>query len=535
MNLKISLLLFCLLTGTISVTAQYKSFTTHLPVVHINTNGKQIVDEPKILADMGIIWNGEGKENHTNAQYNHYNGKIGIEIRGSSSQMFPKKSYGFETRDENGADIDFPLLGLPEEEDWILYAPYSDKSLIRNVLTFALASRLGHYVPRCRFVELFINKEYWGIYVLMEKIKRENTRVDIATLNPDETEGEDLTGGYIVKIDKTTGSGGDGWYSKYKNANGNTTFYQFEVPADDEIVAEQRNYIQNYIDEFEDAVYNRKFEGEGSYRNYIDVLSFIDFILVSELTKNVDAYRLSTFLHKDKGGKLNAGPIWDFNLAYGNADYLDAWNTYNFQIHAEMQGDHWGNPFWWPALWGDRLFVNQMKCRWNEMRENAWSNQQIFEVADSLVAAMGSAVTRNFDRWSVLGQYVWPNYYVGASHEAEVNWMYNWLESRLWWLDANLPGKCGEDVPEIVDEFAVNIFPNPFSTRLHLDVASDVNVKLTLNLYNVNGSLMKSVPFSVVKGEQSFPINTDNLPGGLYIYVLEKHDVVIQKGKLVKY
>ncbi|MFW5773609.1 MAG: CotH kinase family protein [Tangfeifania sp.] len=536
MNMKFNFVLFVLFAGPFLTLGQSSFFSTKLPVVHIHTNGKEIVDEPKILVDMGIIWNGEGQMNQTSGEYNHYNGKIGIEIRGSSSQMFPKKSFGFETRDENGADIDFPLLGLPEEEDWILYAPYSDKTLIRNVLTFSLAAHLGHYVTRCRFVELFINDEYWGVYVLMEKIKRENTRVDIATLNPDETEGEDLTGGYIVKIDKTTGSGGDGWHSKYENANGKSTYYQYEVPDDEEIVAEQKNYIQNYIDDFEDAVYYKKFEGEGSYRDYIYVLTFIDFILISELTKNVDAYRLSTFFSKDKGGKLSAGPIWDFNLAYGNADYLNAWNTYGFQIHKKLEGDYWGNPFWWPGLWEDGTFVDQMKCRWKEMREKAWSNPQIFEIADSLVDAVGAgAITRNFNRWPVLDKYVWPNYYVGPTHDAEIKWMKNWLESRLWWLDSNLPGNCGEDVPELIDEFEATVYPGHFSSGFNLKVASDVNVTLTLKLFNSCGSLIKTIPFSVVEGEQEFSINTDHLPGGLYIYALEKEYEIIQKGKLVKY
>jgi len=317
---RILVFIIVLLTGG-SILAQNQSFSSKLPLVFIDTNGRQIPDEPKILVDMGIVWNGQGKENHTSDDFNHYFGKVGIEIRGSSSQMFPKKSYGFETSNQAGEDVDFQILGLPEEEDWILYAPYSDKTLIRNVLTFSLAKPLGHYTSRCRFVELFLNEEYQGIYVLMEKIKREDTRVDIAKLN----------------------------------------------------------------------------------------------------------------------------------------------------------------------------------------------------------------------RWPVLGQYVWPNYYVGTSHQDEVNWLKNWLEDRLWWLDANLPGQCGEDVPGIVEEFAASVYPSPFNSELKLEVASDVSITLTLKLFNANGSLVESIPFSVVIGEQEFSMNTEHLPSGLYIYSLQKHNVVIQKGKLVKY
>ena len=153
--------------GTLISAAQNKSFITNLPIVYIDTYGSDIQDEPKIKARMEIAWHENGDENSTSDPRVHFNGNIKIEIRGSSSQMFPKKSYGFELKDEFDQDMDFPLLGMPEEEDWILYAPYSDKSLIRNVLTFTLASQISDvYVPRCRFVELFVNEKYEGVYVL---------------------------------------------------------------------------------------------------------------------------------------------------------------------------------------------------------------------------------------------------------------------------------------------------------------------------------------------------------------------------------
>ncbi len=120
----------------VSSSAQITHFSSGLPLVYINTNGEEIRDEPKIQAEMGIVWNEAGELNEAGSEFNHFQGNVGIEIRGSSSQMFPKKSFGFELHDELGEDMDFPLLGMPEEEDWILYAPYSDKSLIRNVLTF---------------------------------------------------------------------------------------------------------------------------------------------------------------------------------------------------------------------------------------------------------------------------------------------------------------------------------------------------------------------------------------------------------------
>jgi len=156
-----------------SPTFSQVSFTSsNLPLIVINTYGQSIPDDPKIVADMGIIWDTSGKRNTLNDPMNNYKGKIGIEIRGSSSQMFPKKSYGFETRSDNVTSADVSLLGLPAENDWVLYAPYTDKTMIRDVLTYTLDAALGHYSPRCRFVELFLNGSYDGVYVLMEKIKR---------------------------------------------------------------------------------------------------------------------------------------------------------------------------------------------------------------------------------------------------------------------------------------------------------------------------------------------------------------------------
>lgn len=527
-------ILAVLLVFVIFAAAQNRQFNSTLPLVFIDTNGRQIPDEPKIMASMGVIWNGDGNMNHTGDPFNHYDGYIAIETRGSSSQGFPKKSYGFETRDEAGEDIDFPLLGLPEEEDWIFYGPYSDKSLIRNALTFTLAQSLGHYASRIRFVELFLNNQYQGIYVLMEKIKRDKVRVDIARLRPEETSGIDLTGGYIIKIDKTTGSRGPGWDSKYRNSNNQPTHYQFEVPAHDEIVGEQKNYIKKFVDEFEDAVYYKRFRGAGSYTEYIDVGSFIDFMLINELSKNIDGYRLSTFLHKDKGDKLKAGPIWDFNLAYGNADYYNGWSPYDFQINAKMPNDGWANPFWWPALWADTAFVNQMKCRWNDLRKDQWSDSRIVAITDSLVAGLGDAVARNFERWPVLGMKVWPNYYVGSTYSDEVSWMKGWLNQRLFHLDSRLPGKCGGTLPSSEKKFAVSVYPNPMIHELKVKIVSPRLMNIRLRLYNATGSVISDEQFPVAEGEEVITIDTRALPRGMYIYEIIKGSETVSKGKVVK-
>lgn len=521
-----------LLTRT--VLSQDREFSTNLPLVFIDTNGRQIPDEPKVLAKMGIIWDEKGGMNHTSGSFDHYNGHISIETRGSTSQGFPKKSYGFETCNELGEDIDFPLLGLPAEEDWIFYGPYSDKSLIRNALTFTLAKSLQGYSSRVRFVELFLNKNYQGIYVLMEKIKREDIRVDIDKLEPHETSGEDLTGGYIIKIDKTTGSGGGGWSSPYSKYNSPNTYYQYEVPAGNELTHEQMAYIKNYVSGFEEAVYNRRFTGNGNYREYIDIYSFIDFTLINEVTKNIDGYRLSTFLHKDRNGKLKAGPIWDFNLAIGNANYYDGWITSGFQVDLHLSGDDWANAFWWKEMWTDTAYVNAMKCRWESLRESSWSDARVVELTDSLVNTLGNAVDRNFQKWKILGKYEWPNYYVANTHHNEIIWMKSWLLNRLAWLDVKIPGNCMGSFPKLPEKLDISLFPNPVQAVLNLKINSPKPEKVTILICNVNGIQVYEKEISIVEGEQSIAVNTGFLSQGVYFYQIIKDYEIFDKGRLVK-
>ena len=414
-----------------------------LPQIVVNTNGEAIVDEPKIVGTMTI----------SKQQQISYDGNIGIEIRGASSQMFPKKSYGFETRDENNEDMDVSLLDLPEEEDWILYAPYSDKSLLRNILIYDISRDMGRYASRSQFVELSINDEYKGVYVFMEKLKRDSERININKLKEDEISGEDLTGGYILKIDKTAGTNvGQGYNdqnsftSQYdpNGANmGQKTYFLYEEPDAEDITMEQKEYISNYVGAFEDALASDDFADPVlGYSAYIDVESFIDFFLLTELTNNVDGYRLSTFMHKDKNGKLNMGPIWDFNLAFGNADYCEGGesNVWAYKFNDRCPGDIWLIPFWWERFLEDPAFVALLKNRWTEIRGGAASNAAIMAKIDgyNTLLTKAGAIEENFNTWSILGTYVWPNKFVGSSHDQEIGYLKDWINDRLSWLDTEI-------------------------------------------------------------------------------------------------
>lgn len=533
---KAAIVLFVLLMVFVQGMGQNQNFDSNLPIVHLNTNGNPIMDEPRIEAEMGIIWNESGINNPFDP-ISHFEGDIKIEIRGSSSQMFDKKSFALELKDELGQDMDFPILGMPPEEDWILYAPYSDKTLIRNVLTFSLASQFSSvYVPRCRFVELFVNKEYEGVYVLMENIKRDSVRVDIANLKPEDISGKELTGGYIIKVDKTTGGGGEGWYSSFTNNNsGARTYYQYEYPKSKEIHQKQKEYIKNYIDAFEEAMRNNDFHPETGYSSFIHKESFMDYMIMNEITKNVDGYRLSTFLHKEKNGKLKAGPIWDFNLGYGNANYYDGWSSYGLQVIEDLGQDRWQNPFWWNTMLSDLQYSHDLKCRWDSLRSTVLSDQRIDEVTDSLVNLLTDAKDRNFDRWPVINQWVWPNYYVGESYWKEVFWLKDWLDERMRWLDFALPGKCSEEgLPTPPITFSFSVYPNPFSSKLNLNIHSESNLTYRLELFNNLGQKVFEMEMPVGRGNNNFSIDAENMKGGIYIYRLLKGSSEVSVGKMVK-
>jgi len=468
-----------------------ETFESHLPIVVIDTEGRPILDEPRIHARMGIVYQEAGGINRLRDGFNHYEGDISIEIRGSSSQFFPKKQYGLETQKPDGSNHNVSLLGMPKENDWILYAPYSDKSLIRNILTYKLGRDLGRYAPRTRLCELVLNDEYMGVYVLMEKIKRDKNRVNIDPLTPEEVSGEDLTGGYIIKIDRSQGD--KSWFSPHLSAPGSParTEFVYAYPKSEDIAPEQQAYIRQYITDFENALKSEEFmDRQRGYLPFIDLPSFVDFFLMNELTRNVDAYRLSAFMHKDKGGKLMMGPLWDFNLAFGNADYCEGGQPQGWQFRRFNQicaGDAWINPFWWERLTGDTLFCQAVNARWQALRESTFSEDRIHALIDSLTAELAGAQERNFERWPVLGQYVWPNNFVGNSYQAEITYLKNWISQRLKWIDQNLSGICTYVEPLVYAHKQLEVYPNPFSEEVHFAFSLKRYFDLRLEMFDLAG------------------------------------------------
>ncbi len=461
---------------------------TALPIVVISTKGKRIPDDNRIVADMGIILNGPGKYNTDKDDFNNFNGKISIEIRGSSSRRFPKKSYSFETLDFYNDEANVSLLGMPPDNDWILYAPYNDKSLMRDVIAYQIARDMGRYASRTAYVELIIDRKYEGVYVLEEKIKQGPHRVPVSGLSKDDTAGVPLTGGYILKIDRQdegdkllnrkritrmitqapkffTGRRRDVPQACFEEKSGiifsgnyavspflpdkatwQTIEFHFEEPDADDISREQQKYIMDFMFDVENAIICSEFSrSPKNYRNLIDVNSFIDYFILTEVTKNIDGYRLSTYFYKDrddKNGKLVMGPVWDYNISMGNADYCNGASPegWIYKFNEYCSGHAWLVPVWWQKLLKDPEFTNELNYRYRELRKTTLSISRLEQRIDSIAGVLNEPQQRNFSRWPVLGKYIWSNSKVYNTYNEEVAFLKTWLKQRITWLDNNMPG-----------------------------------------------------------------------------------------------
>jgi len=390
--------IYALLLLTLCIRVAGQSFTdSNLPIILINTdNNLDIVDEPRIMATMKIIYRGPGERNYLsdegNPAYLDYDGRIDIEIRGSSSQAFSKKQYGFSTRlSDDISRNNVSLLGMPEEHDWILNGMVFDTTMIRDYLCFNLFRKMGNYASRTAYCELWINNHYQGIYLLEEKIKADKERVDVIKISPTDNNLPYVTGGYITKADKVDYDEPIAWtmYTWY----GAAVDYLNVLPKPDQVTGSQLAYIMGQFKGLETAAKNNDISLEHGFPSIIDIPSFIDFMLLNELASNPDAYQYSTYFHKDRRGKLRAGPIWDSDLTFGNDLFfwgLDRSKPSGWQFEEYMND---GSTFW-RDLYYNNVFRCYLARRWNELlQEDApFNHAALGELIDSTVALISEDI-----------------------------------------------------------------------------------------------------------------------------------------------
>ena len=360
--------------------------------------------------------------------------RLTAKVRGFSSSLFPKKSYNLELWDNSGAKRSQPLLSLPAATDWAIVGPWHfDRPAVRNAYIYALSNRIGRWAPRTKFFELFFNwtdgilsaDDYRGIMVLTDRIKIDPERVDIAELSGSDNAEPDVTGGYLMKID-----GADPDEFNFVTARGipHPAHGSTIVVADpklDKITPAQQSYIQNYIQGMEDALY-ADHAGNWSTRRYLDFLdrdSWVDFHLLNVFTKNGDGLRRSAYFYKDRGGKLIAGPLWDFDRSMGSNDgesrdlNVDTWG-HGESIQLWTSG-------WWAVLTRDPDFLQSWIDRWQSLRRNEFADDRLTGLLDELANTIGAdAGARDFAKWDYR-----------STFEAEITHLRNWLLRRARWID----------------------------------------------------------------------------------------------------
>lgn len=548
--MKKSLVFFCLILPVV-LWGQSLS-VSNLPILRINTKTRVIQDEPKIPVVMEFFDAGAGQLNQVSASPT-ISTVAGVEFRGSTSQAdfyflpgYVKKPYGIELwTDSTGVKAKkMSLLQMPEESDWVLNASYNDRSFMRDFISQNLAARLGLLHSNTKFVELIINDEYRGVYVLMEKIKQGKNRVPISDLYPTENAGDDVTGGYLLKIDKTSGSPSSSWKSNYTSGISATQKceFQIEYPQYGIITQQQFIYIRDYINTWEQKLMTEDMnDPKASFRNYMDIPSFVNYFILNEATRNVDGYRLSTYLYKDKeslGGKIKMGPAWDFNIAFGNADYLNGWMTNGFVYKAmENDGgknDAWQVPFWWNKLVQDASFRKALATRWKEVRKTFLNTTSIFATIDSAQVVLKDPLTRNFQKYPLLGKKIWPNYYVGFTVSDEVNWLKNWIQGRLTWLDAQLAIYESPILGNEIEAVPALVYPNPSSGLFQWKFNLEKSSSLLFQILDSQGRvLISSKSLNFEAGEHTYPLDLSSLASGTYVLQWNSSEGTDQKIRLL--
>lgn len=503
--------------------------TSTLPVFVITTE-TAINADAKVKGTMKVVSHVDGSLNHDNDEATDYDGFIGIKLRGNSSLSFAQKKYSIETRDEAGNDVKVPLLGMPEESDWVLLAPYNDISLVRDVFAFNMWTEMGHWAPRTRMCEVIVNGEYQGVYIFCEKIKRDKDRVDIAKLKETDVEGREVTGGYILRIDavdddKATftskqnglpensygGGGWGGWPWGGGTATNNAVTWTVFHPKKDKLQDAQLTYIHNFVDQMEQSFQEANFaDPDEGYAKWIDVPSFVDYFIHTELSLNADGFKRSSYFYKDKDdldgtmAKMKAGPVWDYNLAYGDCNFCNANNVESWVYEGCTTNP---TPSFWKKLTTDPAFMKQVRERYAQLRHTIISQESINAFFDSYAELLDEAKDRHYAKYSDLlvdpnsqqggggWGWGWPGMggttspvsyfaaYFVSSYEEEIKTVKEWFQKRLAFLDKQWSYDPTSGVTGVEVYFNVDVRQNDSN---HFTVRS--NRKLSrVEVYSLSG------------------------------------------------
>src|SRR5687767_6336269 len=414
-----------------------QNFTSHLPIILIHTFESGTLDSfgtEHVPAAVQVLEPTSGTSRIVGRAA--LDARIGIHVRGATSRNFAKKQYAMELRaDDEDADSDRPLLGLPSHSDWVLSDPvFFDRALIRNALAFALSNRIGRYAPRTRFAEVFMVDDggdvragnFLGFFTLIEKIERDPQRVNVSRLPPSAASPPAITGGFILRIDKGV-----------PDFDAAGRWLQFVYPNPEDMTLPERrpqlDFIRAFIDGFGLAASAADFTHPSTgqhYSEFIDVDAWIDHHIVNVLTKNVDGLRFSAYFHKERDGRLAAGPVWDFDRSLGTPYDPRAAEPEEWKPTWSDATDYF-NEGWWRLLFRDPDFRARYRARFTTLLNGEFSPNNLDRIVDGLASQVGDAADRNFRRWTQFPP-------LDNSHAAEIEVLKDFLRRRAAWIKGQL-------------------------------------------------------------------------------------------------
>ena len=406
-------------------------FSTTLPVIYMNTKGQQILKENVICGNIALLDGNEEAQSVSAVPNSIY--RATIKYRGASSySKFDKKQYRikfYKNSKENEKKVS--LAGMGANSEWVLNGPYLDKTLIRNKLVYDLARELNGWAPDTRFVELFVDGKYQGVYLAVEPVTNGESRLRLAEFGL--LSGETA---YVVNRDRIdTGTEEIETWGETKGYTYNALYIRY--PSKNKITEKQKEYIKNDISEFEQVLYGENFSDKRiGYQAYIDMDNWVDYFIINEFAMNYDAGNLSTYVYKELGGKLQLA-AWDFNNGFDNYQWF----------HTETDRLHTVENSWFDRLWQDENFREHVCERYGQLRKTTLSDEHIADKIASYQEELGDAVDRNFKVW---GYSFDENLLAGTdkdgmsrdigSYEEAMKQLTDTIRERLAYLDKELGG-----------------------------------------------------------------------------------------------
>ena len=404
-------------------------FSTTLPVIYMNTKGQKILKENAIWGNIALLDRNEEAQSIFSVPNSIY--RATIKYRGASSySKFDKKQYRIEFYKNNkDSTKKVSLAGMGANSEWVLNGPYLDKTLIRNKLVYDLAGELNGWAPDTRFVELFVDGKYQGVYLAVEPVTNGESKLRLAEFGL--LSGETA---YVVNRDRIdTGTEEIETWGKTEGYTYNALYIRY--PSKNKITKKQKEYIKNDISEFEQVLYGKNFSDKRiGYQAYIDMDNWVDYFIINEFAMNYDAGNLSTYVYKELGGKLQLA-AWDFNNGFDNYQWF----------HTETDRLYTVENSWFDRLWQDESFKEHVCERYGQLRKTTLSDEHIAEKIASYQAELGAAVDRNFKVW---GYSFDENLLVGTgkdgrsrdigSYEEAMQQLTDTIRERLAYLDKEL-------------------------------------------------------------------------------------------------